>query len=159
LRAAVLQSNIPMILFEAGEVLRFDEFSIQEGLKGILQVMKAIGMLNLKPSKLAARNTFIALSSSWVRASQSGIFIPRQKLGKIIRKGDVLGEITNPFGDHKILIKAHEGGMIVGMSMLPLANNGDALFHIACQKKLNRKNEIANYSQDNLENIDPVNQG
>lgn len=154
LRAAATQSNIPMILFEAGEALRFERSSIDIGVEGILNVMREIGMIKSKSKKKSAKKSFVALSSSWLRAPHSGIHIAQQKLGKIVKKGDVLGEISNHFGDHKILVKAHESGMIIGMSVLPLANKGDALFHIASQR-VNKKVEAPHH--DHFENIDPVN--
>ncbi len=155
LRAAVTQVNIPMILFEAGEALRFNERSIKIGVEGILNVMAAIGMIKPRKKK-SHKKTFVARSSSWLRAPQSGIHNPRQKLGNYVKKGDILGEISNPFGDRKTLLKAHEEGMIIGMSLLPLANKGDALFHIACEKKTK---ELTNLNQvhEHFEMVDPVN--
>lgn len=156
LRAAVTQANIPMILFEVGEALRFDEDGIQIGVSGILNVMREIGMIKGTKPKKPKKEIFVARSSSWVRAPRSGIHIVRQKLGKQVKKGDVLGEISNPFGDHKTAVKAHESGVIIGMSMLPLANKGDALFHIASEK-LSAKLSNNNQMHEHFENVDPVN--
>ncbi|NBV06218.1 MAG: succinylglutamate desuccinylase [Proteobacteria bacterium] len=156
LRASVSQINIPMILFEAGEALRFDEESIKVGINGILNVMQEIGMIKKIAQKNINKKTFIAKSSSWVRAPHSGIHIAYQELGKIVKKGEILGEISNPFGDHKILVEAHESGIIIGISKLPLANKGDALFHIACEKS-GDKFSTTNQIHDHFENIDPIN--
>jgi predicted deacylase len=156
LRAAVSQSNIPMILFEAGEALRFDEINIEIGVEGILNVMRAIEMIASKPKKTLKKKTFIARSSYWVRAPHSGIHVAKRQLGKIVKKSEVLGEISNPFGDHKTLVKAQENGMIIGISNLPLANKGDALFHIACEKPAAKfLNE--NHMQEHFDSVDPVN--
>ena len=38
LRQAVEEQGIPMLLYEAGEALRFDEFAVRAGVKGILSV-------------------------------------------------------------------------------------------------------------------------
>lgn len=154
LRASVAESNIPMILFEGGEALRFDEESIEIGVSGIINVMSEIGMISSKYAKNYCVNPFVARSSSWVRASHSGIHKPHKTLGSFVKKGDILGEISNPFGDHKIFVKAHWSGMIIGKSMLPLANKGDALFHIASEKSL-LKSEAKNF--EHFENLDPVN--
>ncbi len=156
LRAAVTQENIPMILFEAGEALRFCEFDIQIGVNGILNVMQEIGMIKTKPAKILNKKTFIARSSSWVRAPHSGIHIACKDLGRLVKKDEVLGEISNPFGDRKTFVKAHENGIIIGISKLPLANKGDALFHIACEKP-SAKFISANHMQEHFENVDPVN--
>jgi predicted deacylase len=76
----------------------------------------------------------VALSSSWLRASQSGVFTSCIKLGDMVQKGQIIGSISNPFGDNKIEIRANEDGMVIGLTMMPLVNKGDALFHIASQK-------------------------
>ncbi len=156
LREAVAAQKIPMLLYEAGEALRFDENTVKIGVNGIFNFMREIGMINSKFCEISKIQTFIAHSSSWVRAPKSGIHIPCKKLGKIVKKNEVIGEISNPFGDHKVFVKAHEDGVIIGMSMLPLANKGDALFHIASEKEAKKiQNHI--YRDENLENIDPIN--
>jgi len=45
LREAAAERGIPMLLYEAGEALRFDELSIRAGVRGIIAVMRALGML------------------------------------------------------------------------------------------------------------------
>ena len=45
LRASVACENIPVILFEAGEALRFDSTNIKIGVEGILNVMSELGMI------------------------------------------------------------------------------------------------------------------
>jgi len=156
LRESVSQANIPMILYEVGEVLRFDEEGIKIGVNGILNVMYKTGMIKTPKPRNLKKEIFVARSSAWVRAPKSGIHIARQKLGKVVKKGDILGEISNPFGDHKTLVKAHEGGIIIGMSMLPLTNKGDALFHIASKKRVAKSTKV-NEVQEHFANIDLVN--
>ncbi|MFT4939614.1 MAG: putative deacylase, partial [Paraglaciecola sp.] len=46
LRQAAADLGAKVLLYEAGEALRFDEFSIRAGVKGIINVMREIGMLN-----------------------------------------------------------------------------------------------------------------
>ncbi len=45
LRASAVKKDIPILLYEAGEALRFDEFAIRAGVKGVLNVMKHLGMI------------------------------------------------------------------------------------------------------------------
>ncbi|MBN8542939.1 MAG: succinylglutamate desuccinylase/aspartoacylase family protein [Alphaproteobacteria bacterium] len=130
LREMVREKQIPMLLYEAGTALRFDAKAAKTGVEGILNVMRTIGMLPEAPLS-QPQEVFIAKSSHWVRAPISGIFLARKKLGEHVKRGDVLGIITNPFGDHEHLITSPYEGIIIGNSLLPLANEGDALFHIA----------------------------
>lgn len=154
LREAVAKCNIPMLLYEGGEALRFDERVIKIGVAGILNFMREIAMIEAEVCEISKKKTFIANSSYWVRAVRSGIHIPRQKLGNLVKKGEILGEISNPFGDHKCLIKADAGGIIIGMSKLPMTNKGDALFHIATRQNIEDENVT---SFEVMESNDPVN--
>lgn len=45
LRAAMADMGITVLLYESGEAFRFDDLSIRTGVKGIVSVMRAIGML------------------------------------------------------------------------------------------------------------------
>lgn len=132
LRQAASERGIPMLLYEAGEALRFDELSIRAGVKGIINVMRTLGML--PKSRYRSKTTIeplIARSSSWVRAPESGVFRAFTVLGIQVKKGDVLGVIDSPFGDNEVEVVAPTSGLVIGKTSLPLINEGDALFHIA----------------------------
>ena len=132
LRQSAADQGIPMLLYEAGEALRFDELSVRAGLKGIVNIMRVLEMLperHVRHKKTV--EPFIARSSTWVRAPISGILRPLVPLGKRISKGDLLGIISEPYGDNETQILASSSGIIIGRTNLPLANEGDALFHIA----------------------------
>lgn len=131
LRQAVYELGRPILLYEAGEALRFDEVSIRAGVQGVLSVMRALDMI--KPTR---RNTpklepFIARSSVWVRANASGILRINAALGARVQKGECLGVISDPFGEIETEVLASESGIIIGRSNLPLVIQGEAIFHIA----------------------------
>lgn len=130
LRQSVVEDGKPFLLYEAGEALRFDEFSIRLGVAGILSVMRVLGMLKGKPYK-SRFNTFVANSSKWIRAPQSGILRVDCPLGSHVSRGDPLGKISDPMGEDEIEVKSSTEGVIVSAIRLPLVNKGDALFHIA----------------------------
>jgi predicted deacylase len=132
LREAAVEYGIPMLVYEAGEALRFNDVGIKAGVRGVLNVMRKLNMIpaSKKPRKRQVEPV-LARDSSWVRAPVSGTLIAPAKLGQHVKKGDVLGEIANPFGiDEEEVLSPFEG-IIIGRSNLPLANEGDALFHIA----------------------------
>ena len=131
LRQAALEAGIPILLYEGGEALRFDDVAIQGALKGIIAVMQEIGMLPKRAKSKPTIDTFVARSSTWVRAQQGGILQTRAKLGDRVSKGQVLGMITDPFGEHEIDVLSSTSGIIIGSLNLPLVNEGEALFHIA----------------------------
>lgn len=130
LREVAAERGIPMLLYEAGEALRFDELCVRAGVRGILSVMRKLGMLAGRGAKPRYEPT-VARSSLWVRAEKSGIFRATTRLGGRVRKGDVLGWLDDPFGEQEVEVTATASGIVIGRTNLPLVNEGEALFHIA----------------------------
>ncbi len=131
LRQAVLERKIPMLLYEGGEALRFDEIAIRAGVRGILAVMCELGMLDAPRRPTTRVLPVEARTTSWIRADEGGILRVRKKLGAQVEKGDVLGVISDPLGGREDLVRATITGIVIGRTELPLVNEGDALFHIA----------------------------
>ncbi len=132
LRESAAEQGIPMLLYEAGEALRFDEVAIRAGVRGVTNVLRTLDMLpKSSKAKKPRIAPIIARSSVWARAPSSGILRNTVKLGVRISKGQVLGVIADPFGQSESAIVAQHDGIVIGKSNLPLANEGDALFHIA----------------------------
>lgn len=140
LRQAANDKGIPLLLYEAGEALRFNESAIRIGVKGILNVMHA---LNMFPGEHLAPNAHppISRSSLWVRAPHSGILRTLTSLGKKVKKGNTIGIIVNPIGEEEYSVSARISGMIIGQTHLPLVHEGAALFHIAAFKKTKIKEQ------------------
>lgn len=132
LRLAATQAGIPILLYEGGEALRFNEIAIRAGLQGILDVMQHLNMLTTKKTrKPVSTEPFIAHRSQWIRASGSGVFSATKLLGESIQRDEVLGIINDPFSNQEIPIIAPCNGLIIGRSELPLVHEGDAIFHVA----------------------------
>lgn len=132
LREAAAEHGIPMLLYEAGEALRFDEVAIRAGVKGIINVMRELNMLPaVRRTKKPPIEPVVASSTSWVRAPESGILRVLSTLGSRVKTGQLLGVISSPFGDKESEVQSPFSGIIIGRTSLPLTNEGDALFHIA----------------------------
>lgn len=134
LRQSAVESGTRILLYEAGQALRFDELSIRAGLKGIQNVLKYLGMLKSgkrKPSSKAQVTPFIANTSSWTRANASGIVNDLKSLGDRVNKGDALALIGNPYGEISATVIANRAGIIIGKQNIPLVQEGDAMYHIA----------------------------
>ena len=129
-RAAAKNLGIGVLLYEAGEALRFDEVSIRAGLRGVLQVMAELGMRR-KSTKKRRRESMIANRTRWVRAAQSGILRSLVATGMKVEEGDVIAYINNPLGEHTEVIVCPVSGIIIGKTNLPLVFAGEALFNIA----------------------------
>ena len=135
LREAAANLGVPVLVYEGGEALRFSELAIGAGVRGVLGVLRALGMLG--GAKRSSRfgpgqpEPVIATSSQWVRAPQSGILRVPQPLGTRVEKGGHLGWIADPLGDNDIAVESPTAGIIIGKVNLPLVNEGEALYHIA----------------------------
>lgn len=137
LREAAAEQGIPMLLYEAGEALRFDEVAIRAGVRGIVNVMRALDMLPSKrPASKPRPKPVFARSSAWVRAPVSGILRTMVALGAKVNKDGLLGVVADPFGERETEILSPASGIIIGRTNLPLANEGDALFHVARYKQI-----------------------
>ena len=81
---------------EAGEAMRYNEVCIRVGLNGILNTLKFLNMLP-QNTKVKGKKyePSIAKSSSWTRATMSGIFRSKTTLGKHVTAGQTLGVIDN----------------------------------------------------------------
>lgn len=133
LRGYASERSLPVLIYEAGEALRFDEVCIRAGIRGILNVMRQIGMLpSVKRGKLIT--PVIAKSTSWVRSPASGIVSGQAALGSTVSEGQVLTAISDPLGDAEQTVTAPFDGIVIGRSNLPLAHEGDALVHVAAFK-------------------------
>ena len=135
LRQAATEANIPVIIYEGGEALRFNELAIRIGVRGILNVLNHLGMIKTakiaKTSRMKKIKPRVAKSSTWVRSPKSGIFFQSRVLGTYIDEGEKIGYISDPFTKKEGEIFSTSSGIIIGRNTLPLVNEGDALFHVA----------------------------
>ena len=135
LRAATASRDVPMLLYEAGEALRFDEAAIRVGLRGVVATLRALEMLPrsalTRASLRPLREPLIARSSTWVRAPRSGMLHAPVALGANVKQGEQIGAISDPFSQHEEPVVATTSGIVIGRLNVPLVHRGDALFHIA----------------------------
>ncbi len=129
LRQCARDRGVQMLLYEGGEALRFNEVAIDVGVTGVLNVLSHLGMISLEPK--TGKSPAISHSSSWLRAPEGGILRGPLPTGAAVSKGQIVGEISNPLGDHAVNVIADFEGIIIGRTNLPIVNRGDALFHIA----------------------------
>ncbi|MGI9327239.1 MAG: succinylglutamate desuccinylase/aspartoacylase family protein [Pseudomonadales bacterium] len=131
LRAEASKIGIPAITYEAGEALRLCERAIVTGVRGILNFMTTLGMLEAKAERIGQADAFVASKTRWYRANTNGMFRPFVALGSRVTVDQPLGAISSPFNSGEVAVNSGVEGIVIGMNNLPLVNAGDALFHIA----------------------------
>ncbi|MFT7535112.1 MAG: putative deacylase [Hyphomicrobiaceae bacterium] len=153
LRQAVVEREMPMLLYEAGEALRFDEVCIRAGVRGVINVMRKIGMLQESKSRPPAKPT-VCVKSKWERAPEGGVLRMRVALGDRVHTGQTLAMLSDATGDNEITVVASVEGIVIGCTNLPLVNEGDAIFNLAiCDESQVAADNVAAFHAD----LDPDN--
>ncbi|CUS47297.1 MAG: putative deacylase [Idiomarinaceae bacterium HL-53] len=142
LRAQASELGIPLILYEAGEALRFDYAAIRAGLNGVTNVMKMLKMMKGRRTRKKVTPVF-AQRSLWVRSEKDGLVLSKVELGQTVSRGQTLAEIAAPHEQEVTAITSPVHGIIIGRSNIPIINEGEALFNVACFDK----DEIPNASE------------
>ena len=152
LREIASDMGVPVLLYEAGEALRFDEMSIRAGVKGAVNVLRFLGMLPKTRKKRSATEPVEVRSSSWVRAPASGMLRILNPLGQKMRKGDLLALIDDLYGEEVSRVEAPFSGIIIGRTETPLIHEGEALFHLARFEDLKEaEHQIEGFQEKNIE--------
>ena len=156
LRQMAADMSVPMLLYEAGEALRFDPLATRAGVRGIRNVMREIGMLPPVKGKKPTVEPLQAKSSLWVRAPQSGVFRSMTRSGVRVESGDILGVVADAYGNNESRVIAPCTGIVIGRTNLPVISEGDALYHIA---RFDDSNEVADsiqtFHEEHIEGLGP----
>jgi len=131
LRQEAKKIGVDVLLYEAGEAMRFDEMSVRAGLAGILRILKEIEMLPKAGIAKPKANSLLCTKSNWLRAPTGGLLRIFKSEGDVVEDGDVVAAISDPFGEGEVEVSTHYSGIIVGRAVMPVVYEGDALFHIA----------------------------
>ncbi|WP_348799246.1 succinylglutamate desuccinylase/aspartoacylase family protein [Flavobacterium adhaerens] len=131
-RSASEKINVKMLLFEGGKSLDINNSVTQEGLDGTKRFLRHLDMLDPKqfapPPK---KNTIYIEKSGWLRAKCSGLLIDNNLVGEFVKKGTVLGLITDPFGKFERKIKAPNDAYVLNANHSPIIYQGDAIYHLS----------------------------
>ncbi|CAA0101799.1 N-alpha-acetyl-L-2,4-diaminobutyric acid deacetylase [Zhongshania aliphaticivorans] len=128
LRRAAVDAGIPAVTLEAGEPLRLQLKEVVQSVNGIKAVMYHMNMIGQKPSRAPKQNVFY--KSTWLRADQSGVFLTEAKLGQNVKKGDILGTVTDPITNRSSVIRTNVDGQIIGLALNQMVMPGFAAYHV-----------------------------
>ncbi|WP_298623626.1 succinylglutamate desuccinylase/aspartoacylase family protein [uncultured Legionella sp.] len=133
LRQTTEKLNIPLLIYQAGEALRFNESAISVGLNGIYRVLHILDMLEVSSDLLSDPfKPIFSEDQDWIYSHKSGVLTSKVELGQLIRKKQVIGLINDPFGaGNSEAIKSSSDGIVVGINRHPLIYEGQSIFKIA----------------------------
>lgn len=132
LRGAACRQGVRVLVYEGGEVLRFDAGVLEVGTAGALRVLGRLEMIEpaLAPAGVPSRE---ARRSQWVRAPRGGILRLAVRLGDGVSRGQPIGLLAGPLGEHEARLRSPVAGTVIGLTDNPLVNRGDAVAHIALE--------------------------
>lgn len=133
LRREATRAGVPFLLFEAGQINRFEKEVLHIGLEGIWNVLERAEMIHYRP-EILRENTYTAVNyyrkNYWIRAGRGGFLLAEANPGDTVEQGDVLGVIVSALGDKIEEIKSPTAGRILGFHLHPQVVPGRALYHI-----------------------------
>jgi predicted deacylase len=130
IRESINKKGKKMLLFEGGKTNSIEEMIVEEGLNGVKRFLSHLGMRTFKFDISKDREPIFLSESKWMRAPNSGMFQATAQNGSKVTKGDVIGLITDPYGNFERKVKASSTGYIICSNESPVVYKGDAIFHI-----------------------------
>lgn len=130
LRRVATRRGKTVLVYEAGEVLRYNPVAIDVGAAGVLRVLEALGMIEAAAGPPPAPSV-ASYKQSWVRAQRGGIVHMQVELGAHVVKRQPVAMISDPMGEREYGMRAPGEGYVIGGITNPLVNRGDAVLNIA----------------------------
>jgi predicted deacylase len=128
LRLEAARRGIPAILVEIGAQGRLVEELVDLSCAVLASVTGYLDMWDCD-GRTAPRDDYLVLkapaSGEFMHASTGGFLTHRVRLGQVVQLGDLLGVVTDPFGNELDRIVAPNGGFIAEMRCIPVVHTGD----------------------------------
>ncbi|MDB9806004.1 succinylglutamate desuccinylase/aspartoacylase family protein [Crocinitomicaceae bacterium] len=135
LREVLTKRGKQVLLFEGGKADSIDESIIHHGVTGVKRILEHLGMRKFREDVQIKRKSVFLKSDKWLRAGNSGLFLSHVENGHKVKKGELLGFISDPFGKIERKLKSSDDGYIFCLNESPVVNKGDAIFHIGSTDK------------------------
>ena len=128
LRAAATSAGIPTVTLEAGGPSQLEATVVKQGVTGVETLISTLSMQRRR--SIWGDPEPVYYRSTWVRADSGGILFADVSLGSTVRKGDLLGTITDPVSNARAELRAPYSGRVLGMARNQVVMPGNAAFHL-----------------------------
>ena len=133
LRRAATNAGCPTLILEAGEVWKVEPAVVEYSVRGIINCLRSLGMVEGEPTKPAYR--LETNSASWVRAQAGGFLGFHVAPGDIVHAEDPIATSWDLRGNEVETVRAPRDGIILGMTTIPSVVPGDPVVHLTYPKK------------------------
>jgi len=132
LRREATEDGIPTITLEMGEAHRFERALIDHALEGVRSVFAEYGLYDQETVRWPGWRTVIEgwSEKTWLRADAGGIVEMHHERGDLVREGETVCRITNPFKADATVVEAPFTGLLVGLLENPVVYPGNPLCHL-----------------------------
>ena len=132
LRTEATRVGIPTVTVEMGEAHRFQRDLIDDALAGVESVFAEYELLESPSVRWPGWRTVIddANEKTWIRADAGGIVDMHHERGSLVREGERICTLTNPFKDDNVAVDAPFTGLLVGVLENPVVYPGNPLCHL-----------------------------
>lgn len=127
-RREACRAGCPTIVFEGGEVWKVEPSIVESSMKGIMNVLKALDMIQ-GTADVPSQQTVLE-HTKWIRAESGGFLQFHIKPGEVVEQGQPLATNTDLLGVEKSILLSPFGGVILGMTTLPAVTPGEPVCHI-----------------------------
>ncbi len=141
LRAAATAVGIPTVTLEAGGPTELEAGVVKQGVTGIETLISTLSMQ--KRLSIWGDPEPVYYRSTWVRADTGGILFADVSLGSSVKKGDLLGTITDPVSNARAELRAPYSGRVLGMARNQVVMPGNATFHLGIEADDDRPEDLA----------------
>lgn len=129
LRGWANDNNIPAITIEIGNPNAFQHSLIDETLDGIINTLRHLGMLEGEVKDMVT-NAHVCDHSYWIYSKKGGIVDVLPKLADNIKKGQLIANVYDVFGQVKEQIRANKSGVVIGKNVNPNCEAGTRILHL-----------------------------
>ena len=128
LRRAATRAGCPTLILEAGEVWKVEASVLEVAVRGVLNCLRHLGMLDGEPEPAAAPVEI--RQTRWVRAEEGGFLEFHVRPGERLNAGDAIATATDLLGETRSVMAAEASGVVLGMTTMPSVFPGDPVYHL-----------------------------
>lgn len=130
------QQGITALSIEAGKLGTVQKENVELIKTAVYNMLEHSGNYIRRKSKFINKKTVILLNQQdYIRVPENGIFYSNLKSGDQVKKNQILGYITDEFGNKKQDIISNTNGIILYKVGTPPVNKGETLFCIGYSEK------------------------
>lgn len=129
LRGAAAALGIRSITVEIGDPQVFDVGMIRASRVGLRDLLEELGLVD-PDGEVAEHSAVECARSFWLYTDSGGLLTVAPELGQMVRVGELIATMVNPWGQVVRQYHAPRDGIVVGKSTNPVAQSGSRILHL-----------------------------